>query len=190
MEEEELSLPRAAMNKLIKEVLPEIRVANDSREVILNLGKEFIRLITKQANEICEENQKRTMSGEHVLHALKKMGLNDYICEGERVLNTCKGKKRRQSTKLEHLGIPEEELLRQQQELFARARAEQAIMEQELLHNSQFQQQLLVAQSQSQFNLQSTQPQPQQQDEQIFNQPDQSQQQQQAPSSIPPIKES
>lgn len=29
-------------------------------------------------------------------------------------------KKRRQSTKLENLGIPEEELLRQQQELFAK----------------------------------------------------------------------
>ena len=34
-------------------------------------------------------------------------------------------KRRRQSTRLENLGIPEEELLRQQQELFARARAEQ-----------------------------------------------------------------
>lgn len=180
MEEEELSLPRAAMNKLIKEVLPEIRVANDSREVILNLGKEFIRIITKQANEICEENQKRTMSGEHVLHALRKMGLNDYICEGERVLNTCKGKKRRQSTKLEHLGIPEEELLRQQQELFARARAEQAIMEQELLQSTQLQQQLLSQQQQLYL-----QPESSQQDSPSTFQP-----LQQAPSSIPVIKES
>ena len=30
-------------------------------------------------------------------------------------------KRRRQSTRLENLGIPEEELLRQQQELFARS---------------------------------------------------------------------
>ena len=42
-----------------------------------------------------------------------------------------KGKRRRQSTRLEHLGIPEEELLRQQQELFAKARAEQETIEQE-----------------------------------------------------------
>lgn len=40
-------------------------------------------------------------------------------------------KRRRQSTRLENLGIPEEELLRQQQELFARARQEQAYAEQQ-----------------------------------------------------------
>lgn len=40
-------------------------------------------------------------------------------------------KRRRQSTRLEHLGIPEEELLRQQQELFAKAREEQAQQEQQ-----------------------------------------------------------
>ena len=34
-------------------------------------------------------------------------------------------KRRRQSTRLENLGIPEEELLRQQQELFAKAREQQ-----------------------------------------------------------------
>ena len=41
------------------------------------------------------------------------------------VLHECKetaAKRRRQSTRLENLGIPEEELLRQQQELFAKAR--------------------------------------------------------------------
>ena len=44
------------------------------------------------------------------------------------MLTECKetaAKKRRQSTRLENLGIPEEELLRQQQELFARARESQ-----------------------------------------------------------------
>ena len=48
------------------------------------------------------------------------------------VLTECKetaAKRRRQSTRLENLGIPEEELLRQQQELFARAR--EAAVEQE-----------------------------------------------------------
>merc|ERR1711874_700383 len=43
----------------------------------------------------------------------------------EEVLHECKetaAKRRRQSTRLENLGIPEEELLRQQQELFAKAR--------------------------------------------------------------------
>ena len=42
-------------------------------------------------------------------------------------------KRRRQSTRLENLGIPEEELLRQQQELFARARHEQMLADQQQL---------------------------------------------------------
>lgn len=50
------------------------------------------------------------------------------------MLKDCKAvaaKRRRQSTRLENLGIPEEELLRQQQELFAKARQEQAFAEQQ-----------------------------------------------------------
>lgn len=124
-EEEELTIPRAAMNKLIKELLPDIRVANDSREVILQCCSEFIRVVTSEANSICEEQQKKTMSAEHVMEALDKLGFSSYKQEAESAASDCKGKKRRQSTRLEHLGIPEEELLRQQQELFARAKAEQ-----------------------------------------------------------------
>jgi len=47
-------------------------------------------------------------------------------------------KRRRQSTRLEHLGIPEEELLRQQQELFAKAREEQAQQDQQQWQMMQF----------------------------------------------------
>ena len=47
-------------------------------------------------------------------------------------------KRRRQSTRLEHLGIPEDELLRQQQELFARAREEQAQQEQQQWQQMQY----------------------------------------------------
>ena len=50
------------------------------------------------------------------------------------MLTECKetaAKRRRQSTRLENLGIPEEELLRQQQELFARAR-ESALLQERL----------------------------------------------------------
>ena len=52
------------------------------------------------------------------------------------MLSECKesaAKRRRQSTRLENLGIPEDELLRQQQELFARAREAAIIEEQQQL---------------------------------------------------------
>lgn len=59
-----------------------------------------------------------------LLHAaLDRLGFGDYRADAEAVLRDCKAvaaKRRRQSTRLENLGIPEEELLRQQQELFAK----------------------------------------------------------------------
>lgn len=82
---------------------------------------------------MCNSRNKKTINAEHVLEALDRLGFRDYKQEAEAVLNDCKevaAKRRRQSTRLENLGIPEEELLRQQQELFAKARAEQAAAEQ------------------------------------------------------------
>ena len=61
-----------------------------------------------------------------------------FACTVFEVLTECKetaAKRRRQSTKLENLGIPEEELLRQQQELFARAREAAALQEMQQEHS-------------------------------------------------------
>jgi len=133
-DEDELTIPRAAMNKMIKELLPNIRVANDARELILNCCTEFIHLISSESNDICNQQQKKTISAEHVLAALDKLGYGDFRKDAEEVLTECKetaAKRRRASTRLENLGIPEEELLRQQQELFARAR-ESALLQERL----------------------------------------------------------
>ncbi|XP_041785797.1 protein Dr1-like [Anopheles merus] len=139
-EDDELTLPRASINKIIKELVPSIRVANESRELILNCCTEFIHLISSEANEVCNQRNKKTINAEHVLEALDRLGFKDYKQEAEAVLNDCKqvaAKRRRQSTRLENLGIPEEELLRQQQELFARAREEQAAAEQQQWYSVQ-----------------------------------------------------
>lgn len=66
-EEDELTLPRASINKMIKELVPSIRVAFESRELILNCCTEFIHLISSEANEVCNQNNKKTINAEHVL---------------------------------------------------------------------------------------------------------------------------
>lgn len=66
-DDDELSIPRAALNKMIKETVPNVRVANDARELILNCCTEFIHLISSEANEICNKQQKKTISPEHIL---------------------------------------------------------------------------------------------------------------------------
>lgn len=65
--EEELTIPRAAMNKMIKEIVPSVRVANEARELILNCCSEFIHLLASEANEICTQQQKKTINAEHIL---------------------------------------------------------------------------------------------------------------------------
>ncbi|XP_011456170.1 protein Dr1-like [Crassostrea angulata] len=133
-DEDELSIPRAALNKMIKELIPNIRVANDARELILNCCTEFIHLVSSEANEICNKQSKKTISPEHIIAALDHLGFGNYKEDAEAVLEETKAvaaKKRRGSSRLENLGIPEEELLRQQQELFAKAKQEQALLEQQ-----------------------------------------------------------
>uniref|UniRef100_A0A8C6SAF3 Protein Dr1 n=1 Tax=Neogobius melanostomus TaxID=47308 RepID=A0A8C6SAF3_9GOBI len=119
--DDDLTIPRAAINKMIKEVLPNVRVANDARELVVNCCTEFIHLISSEANEICNKSDKKTISPEHVINALESLGFGSYITEVKDVLQECKTvalKRRKASSRLENLGIPEEELLRQQQELF------------------------------------------------------------------------
>ena len=120
---------------MVKELCPNIRVSNDARELVLACCTEFIHLLSSEANEMCNNQQKKTINAEHVLMALDSLGYSDFKKDCEEVLEECKdvaAKRRRQSTRLENLGIPEEELLRQQQELFARARAEQEAQQQQV----------------------------------------------------------
>ncbi len=71
-EEDELNIPRAALNKMIKELVPNIRIANDARELILNCCTEFIHLLSSEANEICNKQQKKTISPEHILAGIHR----------------------------------------------------------------------------------------------------------------------
>merc|ERR1719186_198303 len=104
------------MNKMIKELLPNIRVANGARELVLNCCTEFIHLVSSESNDICNQQQKKMLSAEHVLVALEKLGFEDFRKDAEEVLTECKetktaAKRKKKSTRLENLGIPEEELL-------------------------------------------------------------------------------
>jgi len=66
-EDEELALPRASINKMIKDALPNIRVANDVREMIMNCCTEFIHLVASEANQVCMAQQKKTINAGHLL---------------------------------------------------------------------------------------------------------------------------
>eukprot|EP00696_Hemimastix_kukwesjijk_P009898 gnl/Hemi2/22479_TR7490_c0_g1_i1.p1 gnl/Hemi2/22479_TR7490_c0_g1~~gnl/Hemi2/22479_TR7490_c0_g1_i1.p1 ORF type:complete len:172 (-),score=78.83 gnl/Hemi2/22479_TR7490_c0_g1_i1:272-739(-) len=125
---EELSLPRATVNKFIKELLPDnVKCANETLDLIIECCVEFVHLIASESNEVCTKGTKKTISPEHVITALRELGLDAYVGEVEGAFEKHKTdqqtKPRKKSKKLENLGISQEELLRAQQELFARAKA-------------------------------------------------------------------
>lgn len=126
--EDELSLPKATVNKLISEMLPPgIQCPKETRELLLDCCTEFIHLVSSEANEVCERAARKTISPEHVVEALKSLGFASYVddvtASYEAAQEQAKEKERvRGSTKLDKTGLTEEELLKQQEELFEQAR--------------------------------------------------------------------
>lgn len=66
VEDDELTLPRASINKMIKELVPTVRIANEARELVLNCCTEFIHLLSSEANEICNQLNKKTINADHI----------------------------------------------------------------------------------------------------------------------------
>ncbi|EJT97681.1 histone-fold-containing protein [Dacryopinax primogenitus] len=125
--DDDLSLPRATVQKIIQEMLPnEMICAKDTVTLIIDCCVEFIHLISSQANDICEKESRKTIAPEHILAALKELGFDSYVQEVESVLKEHKVQQKereKKSNKLNKSEFTEEELLRQQEALFAASRA-------------------------------------------------------------------
>ncbi|CAO0793658.1 unnamed protein product [Mucor circinelloides] len=103
----------------------DIVCAKDTRDLLIDCCVEFIHLIASEANEICEKETKKTIAGEHVVAALQALGFEEYVEEVDEVFKEHKKQQKdrdKKSTRLENTGISEEELLRQQELLFAQSR--------------------------------------------------------------------
>ncbi|EFA78852.1 putative histone-like transcription factor [Heterostelium album PN500] len=108
--DDNLSLPKATVSKLIKEVLPEgVKCSTETRDLIL---------------ECCVETRK-TIAAEHVIKALNELGFNEYTQKVSEVYDKHKEEasaKPSKSKKFEG-NKPPEQLLREQQLLFAQAKS-------------------------------------------------------------------
>ncbi|KAK8617102.1 hypothetical protein V6N13_117069 [Hibiscus sabdariffa] len=125
---EDASLPKATMTKIIKEMLPpDVRVARDAQDLLIECCVEFINLISSESNEVCNREDKRTIAPEHVLKALQALGFGEYIEEVyaayeqhkiETMQDSLKGGKWSNGAEM-----TEEEAVAEQQRMFAEARA-------------------------------------------------------------------
>lgn len=126
--DDELTLPKATVYKLITEMLPVgVTCPKETRDLLINCCVEFIHLLSSEANEVCEKNSRKTISPEHVIEALGSLGFGEYVEEVEATYEDAQSQakekeKSRGTNKLEKSGLTEEELLKQQEELFEQAR--------------------------------------------------------------------
>jgi len=128
--DDDLSLPKATVQKMIADLLPpDVAVAKETRDLIIECCVEFIHLIASDANEICEHESKKTIAPEHIISSLKRLGFESYISEVEEVLKDHKQQQKdreKKTSKFEQSGMTEEELAAAQEALFAQSRARYA----------------------------------------------------------------
>ncbi|EMS60245.1 Protein Dr1-like protein [Triticum urartu] len=74
---EDVSLPKSTMTKIIKEMLPpDVRVARDTQDLLVECCVEFINLLSSESNDVCSRDDKKTIAPEHVIRALQASPLS------------------------------------------------------------------------------------------------------------------
>lgn len=80
----------ATVQKIVTEILPPstgLSFGKDARDLLIEVCVEFITLISSEANEISEEEAKKTIACEHITKALTKLGFDDYVQDIQDVAN-------------------------------------------------------------------------------------------------------
>ncbi|KAJ4833695.1 Down-regulator of transcription 1 [Turnera subulata] len=119
----------STMTKIIKEMLPpDVRVARDAQDLLIECCVEFINLVSSESNEVCSREEKRTIAPEHVLKALEVLGFGEYIEEVYAAYEQHKHETLHDSLKgggkwNNGAAMTEEEAAAEQQRMFAEARA-------------------------------------------------------------------
>lgn len=89
-------------------------------------------MLAAEANNVCEKQSKKLILPDHVLLALDNLGFSEYKQDCLEVMKQMQeetDKRKKFHNRLDKSGVPEEELLRQQSELFAEARKQQELLE-------------------------------------------------------------
>ncbi|ORD93863.1 NC2B [Enterospora canceri] len=124
--EDDCSLPKATVDKLIHSTLAsKTLMAKDAREVLRSFSKKILIILAGEANRKCEEEKKKTITIDHLIHSLRKYELERYVDEVEKstkcYLEYTKHKPSKQN-KFKESGLTMEQLHAEQQMLFAQAK--------------------------------------------------------------------
>ena len=69
---DEYSLPRATLLSLIKEYIPEnVRMSTQAQELLISLTTTLLHQLSNKSNEMCNLEEKKTITPQHAAQALK-----------------------------------------------------------------------------------------------------------------------
>ncbi len=106
--DDDLSIPRATVNKMLKELIShlakakrsssgghagdgktddddseadggELKIANEVRDLVAESLVEFVKIIAGTSQEICEREKKKMVTPQHVFDTLKELGFTKYL---------------------------------------------------------------------------------------------------------------
>ncbi|KAK1758495.1 TATA-binding protein-associated phosphoprotein [Echria macrotheca] len=126
---DDLSLPKATVQKIVSEILPQsagIAFSKEARDLLIECCVEFITLVSSEANEISEKEAKKTIACDHITKALEQLGFSDYVpavLEAAAEHKEVQKGREKKANKFEKSGMTLEELERLQAEQFAAAAA-------------------------------------------------------------------
>lgn len=129
--DEELSLPKATIQKMIKDIVTgsDVRVSGDSIDLLVACCTEFVHLVSSQANEVSEKEKRTTVNPEHIITALEELGFSELVAgvreywEEWKADTKAAGKGAKSKSLAAASGLSEEQQIALQKQLFAAARA-------------------------------------------------------------------
>ncbi|KAM0674081.1 hypothetical protein GVAV_002601 [Gurleya vavrai] len=72
-------LPIANISKIMKKPIPKVaKIAKDAKEIMQKAASEFIAIVTCMAKEICESENRKTLTGEDLIRAMEQLGMPYY----------------------------------------------------------------------------------------------------------------
>ncbi|KAH9994728.1 histone-fold-containing protein [Xylariaceae sp. FL0662B] len=129
---DDLSLPKATVQKIVSEILPPstgVSFSKEARDLLIECCVEFITLVSSEANEISEKEAKKTIACDHITKALDTLGFAEYIpvvLEAAAQHKETQKVREKRGNKLEDSQFSMEELAEMQRAQFEQARERHA----------------------------------------------------------------
>lgn len=101
---QELLLPIANIGRIMKQALsPNSKISKEAKQTMQACASEFIGFITGEASDKCRKENRQTLSGDDICHAMKSLGLDEYANATKRYLQKyrehCENPKAMKNTK-------------------------------------------------------------------------------------------